>query len=50
MAEQNRLILWGWFSPKLVKNMLIPDIEKNIQKYGVRFPAAYEVFQKINTQ
>lgn len=46
MAEQNRLILWGWFSPELVKNMLIPDIEKNIQKYGVWFPAAYEVFQK----
>lgn len=46
MEEQNRLILWGWFSPKLVENLLIPDMEKNVQQYGVRFPAAYEVFQQ----
>ena len=46
MAEQNRLILWGWFSPEIVKNKLIPDMEKNVLKFGVIFPAAYEVFQK----
>lgn len=46
MTEQNRLILWGWFNPKLVKNKLIPDIEKNCVQYGVMFPTAYEIFQK----
>ncbi len=46
MAEQNRLILWGWFSPEIVKSKLIPDMEKNIRKFGVISPAAYEVFQK----
>ena len=46
MAEQNRLVLWGWFSPEIVKNRLIPDIEKNIIKYGVSFPIAYQTFQK----
>lgn len=46
MAEQNRLVLWGWFSPEIVKNKLIPDIEKNIIQYGVSFPVAYETFQK----
>lgn len=29
MAEQNRLILWGWFSSEIVKNKLIPDMGKN---------------------
>ena len=46
MAEQNRLVLWGWFSTEIVKNRLIPDIEKNIMKYGVSFPVAYQTFQK----
>ena len=46
MAEQNRLVLWGWFSPKIVKNKLIPDIEKNIMQFGVSFPIAYEAFEK----
>ncbi len=46
MAEQNRLVLWGWFSPEIVKNRLIPDIGKNIIKYGVSSPVAYETFQK----
>ncbi len=30
MAEQNRLVLWGWFSPEIVKNRLIPDIGKTL--------------------
>ncbi len=46
MTEQNRLVLWGWFSPQIVKNKLIPDIEKNIMQFGVGFPIAYEVFEK----
>ncbi len=46
MTEQSRLILWGWFNPKLVKNKLIPDIEKNCVQYKVMFPTAYEIFQK----
>lgn len=46
MEGQNRLILWGWYSPKLVENRLILDIEKNVQKYGVKYPAAYEAFQQ----
>ena len=46
MAEQNRLILWGWFSSEIVKNKLIPDMEKNIMQYGMTFPIACEIFQK----
>lgn len=46
MAELNRLILWGWFSPEIVKNTLIPDMEKNILKFGVRNPIACQRFQK----
>lgn len=46
MAEQNRLVLWGWFSPEIVSNKLIPDMEKNILQFGVMFPVAYEKFQK----
>ena len=46
MAEQNRLVLWGWFSPEIVKNRLIPDIGKNIIKYGVSSPVSYQTFQK----
>jgi len=44
MSEQNRLILWGWYSPEIVKNRLIPDIEKNVLQFGVMFPIAYERF------
>lgn len=46
MPEQNRLILWGWFSPEIVRSRLIPDIERNILRFGVMFPAANERFQK----
>lgn len=45
MTEHNRLILWGWFSEEIVKTVLIPDMEQNILKYGIQFPAAYEAFQ-----
>lgn len=44
--KQSRLILWGWFSPEIVNNKLIPDIEKNILQFGVYFPIAYEAFCK----
>ena len=46
MAKQNRLILWGWFSSEIVKNKLIPDMEKNIMQYGMTFPIAFENTQK----
>lgn len=46
MTEQNRLILWGRFSPEIVKSKLIPDMEKNIRQFGVMFPVAYKLFQK----
>ncbi len=46
MAERNRLILWGWFNLEIVKNKLIPDMEKNILQYGVSSPIAYKKFQK----
>ena len=46
MAELNRLILWGWFSLEIVKNKLIPDMEKNILQFGVNSPIAYQKFQK----
>lgn len=41
-----RLILWGWFTPQLVQNKLIPDIEKNCMRYGIPSLTAYEIFQK----
>ena len=41
MAERNRLILWGWFSLEIVKNKLIPDMEKNILQYGVSLNSLY---------
>lgn len=46
MAEQNRLILLGWFSPEIVKRKLIPDMERNILRYGEMFPSACEIFRK----
>lgn len=44
--KQDYLVLWGWFSQKLVENELIPHIEKGCAQYGVINPAAYEIFQK----
>ena len=46
MKEQNRLIVWGWFSPEVVERRLIPDMERNIRRFGVMFPAANEAFQR----
>lgn len=46
MAERDRLILWGWFSPEIVKNKLIPDMEKNISQFGAVFPVACQKFQE----
>lgn len=40
------LILWGWFNPRLVKDIILPDIEKNCIQYGIYFPNAYEIFKK----
>ena len=45
MAERNRLILWGWFSLEIIKNKLIPDMEKNVLQFGVSSPIAYQKFQ-----
>ncbi|MCM1258268.1 MAG: hypothetical protein NC307_10510 [Roseburia sp.] len=44
--EQKRLILLGWFSAKFVEYTLIPEIEENCIKYGIKYPTAYEIFKE----
>ena len=43
---ENKLNLWGWYSPQTVVDQLIPEIEKNCRQYGIKWQAAYEIFQK----
>ena len=46
VKEENRLILLGRYPQQFVQETLLPEMEKNIARYGVFFPAAYEVFRK----
>ncbi len=45
MEGENRLILLGRYPQQFVQNSLIPEMEKNIARYGEFFPAACEVFR-----
>ena len=49
MKEENRLILLGRYPQQFVQDTLLPDMEENIARYGVFFPAACEVFQNCRS-
>ncbi len=43
---EGKLVLWLRFHPKLVKEELIPEIEKNCIKYSIVSQTAYEIFEQ----
>ena len=49
MKEENRLILLGRYPQQFVQDTLLPDMEENIARYGVFFPAACEVFRNCRS-